>query len=177
VNRYLQKSVGEEIERKHKVLHVLTNEIRSRVFLPRSFNICLIPFVLKKSVHPSAQNQDLFNGDIARCPRCRKLCAKTVLRSDLLVLVCPSVTVTCDEHNPTSRFPVSAFGFGSLELAAFNGVRLGGFHHRIFGECRATDPALCNSMALVENRYGVLGISWIGCTEQCHRPNIAYFVH
>jgi len=58
------------MEWKHKVLHVLTNEIRSRVFLPRSFNICLIPFVLKKSVHPSPQNQDLFNGDIARCPRC-----------------------------------------------------------------------------------------------------------
>jgi len=70
VNRYLQKSVGEEMEWKHKVLRVLTNEIRSRVFLPRSLNICLIPFVLKKSVHPSAQNQDLFNGDIARCPRC-----------------------------------------------------------------------------------------------------------
>jgi len=58
------------MERKHKVLRVLTNEIRSRAFLPRSFNICLIPFVLKKSVHPSAQNQDLFNWDIARCPRC-----------------------------------------------------------------------------------------------------------
>jgi len=71
VNRYLRKSVGEEIERKHKVLHVLTNEIRSRAFLPRSFNMCLIPFVLKKSVHPSAQNQNLSNGDIARCPRCR----------------------------------------------------------------------------------------------------------
>jgi len=58
------------MERKHKVLHVLTNEIRSRAFLPRSFNTCSIPFVLKKLVHPSAQNQDIFNGDIARCPRC-----------------------------------------------------------------------------------------------------------
>ena len=55
------------MERKRKF--VLTNETRARAFLPRSFNICLMPFVLKKSVHPSAQNQDLFNGDIAHCPR------------------------------------------------------------------------------------------------------------
>ena len=32
------------MEREHKVLHMLTNEIHSRTFLPRSFYICLIPF-------------------------------------------------------------------------------------------------------------------------------------
>ena len=78
--------------------------------------------------------------------------------------------------HPVSLY-LSAFGFGSLELAAFHSIRLGGYHHPILGECRATDAALCNSMALVENRYGVLGISCISCTEQCRQPDIVYFVH
>lgn len=38
-----------------------TNEIRSRLFLPHSFSVHLVPPVLKKTVHLSAQNQDLFN--------------------------------------------------------------------------------------------------------------------
>ena len=33
-------------------------------------DLCLIPFVPKKTGHPSAQNQDLFNGYLACCPPC-----------------------------------------------------------------------------------------------------------
>ena len=48
MNRYLQKSAGEETQRKCKVVHLSTNEIRSRLFLQRSFNVCLVPLSGRK---------------------------------------------------------------------------------------------------------------------------------
>ena len=36
MNQYLQKSVGEEMERKRNVAHAPTNEIRSRLFILHS---------------------------------------------------------------------------------------------------------------------------------------------
>ena len=57
------------MERKLNIAHASTDEIRSGLFLLHSFNLCLIPIVLMKTVRSSVQDLDLFNGYIARCPR------------------------------------------------------------------------------------------------------------